>query len=253
MPAAAARASAGRATLVDSEMRRDDPDAGPIAAGFALPAPAERVVQALQPLLTDERRARIEACLARRTRAVIPVLEAVDDPHNVAAVLRSADAFGVQEVHLIEGPQEFLAARSITQGAERWLDVVRHRDPEACVASLRSRGFRVYVATMDGEVGPEALAAVPKVAVVFGNEQTGVGAAARSACDGRYTIPMHGFAQSLNVSVAAAITLFCATRGRESGLSPDDLTQLRARFMMLSVPRALEVVREHLSRRATAS
>lgn len=231
-------------------MRRDDPDAGQIAPAISLPAPPERVIEALEPLLTDERRVRIATCLARRTRTVVPVLEAIDDPHNVAAVLRSADAFGVQEVHLIEGPQEFLAARSITQGAERWLDVVRHRDPMVCVASLRSRGFRVYVATMDGEVTPEDLRAVPKVAVVFGNEQYGVGAAVQSVCDGRYTIPMQGFAQSLNVSVAAAITLFSATRGRSAGLAEDDCTQLRARFMMLSVPRADEVVHEYLSRRA---
>src|SRR4051794_37678964 len=110
-------------------MRRDDPDAGQIAPAISLPAAPERVIEALEPMLTDERRVRIEACLSRRTRAVVPVLEAIDDPHNVAAVLRSADAFGIQEVHLIEGPQEFLAARSITQGSERWLDVVRHRDP----------------------------------------------------------------------------------------------------------------------------
>jgi tRNA (guanosine-2'-O-)-methyltransferase len=104
---------------------------------------------------------------------------------------------------------------------------------------------------MDGAVTPEDLAAVPKVAVVFGNEQYGVGAAARSLCDGRYTIPMTGFAQSLNVSVAAAITLYAATRGRVPGLAAEDHAALRARFMMLSVPRAHEVVREHLSRRAS--
>jgi tRNA (guanosine-2'-O-)-methyltransferase len=164
-------------------------------------------------------------------------------------VLRSADAFGVQEVHLVEGAQPFLASRRITQGAERWLDLVRHGEPSACVATLHERGFEVYVATMAGDLEPEDLRRVRKLAVVFGNEQSGVGQAIAALCDGRYTIPMQGFAQSLNVSVAAAITLYSATRGREGDLSEAERTELRARFMLMSVPRSEHVVREHLSRR----
>src|SRR5437016_13719943 len=129
-------------------MQRLDPDAGQLEAPPPLPAPPEQVIAVLAPLLTAERHARIEACLSRRTRAVVPVLDAVDDPRNVAAVLRTADAFGIQEVHVIEGEQPFLAARRVTQGAERWLDVIRHASAEDCVVALRRRDFRVYVATM---------------------------------------------------------------------------------------------------------
>jgi len=229
-------------------MRRDDPEASELANKAALPAAAARVIAALTPLLSDQRLRRIEASVERRTRSVVVVLEAVQDPRNVAAVLRSADAFGVQEVHLIEGTQPFLASRRITQGAERWLDVVRHQSAEGCVGSLRRRGFRVYVATMDGQVGPGNLYSADKIAVVFGNEQTGVGAQIAALSDGRYTIPMQGFVQSLNVSVAAAITLYAATRDRGGDLSEDDRADLRARFMMLSVERAEQVVAEHLQR-----
>jgi tRNA (guanosine-2'-O-)-methyltransferase len=231
-------------------MRRDDPEVEELAAKLPLPAAASCVIEALAPLLTDARLARIEASVARRTRSVAIALEAVNDPRNVAAVLRSADAFGVQEVHLIEGARPFLASRRITQGAERWLDVVRHPTAQACVGSLRSRGFKVYVATMDGHVGPHELCSADKVAVVFGNEQSGISPTIAALSDGRYTIPMHGFVQSLNVSVAAAITLFCATRDRgASDLLPDEQAELRARFMMLSVERAEQVVAEHLQRR----
>jgi len=229
-------------------MKRDEPDAALLTGATELPAAAEIVVEALQPLLSEERVARIDAVIAGRTRSVVPVLEAVDDPRNVAAVLRSADAFGAQEVHLIEGQQPFLAARRVTQGAELWLDLIRHRSPEDCVASLRARGFRIVLATMDGELDPEHLCAIARLAIVFGNERDGTSEKLSALCDARYRIPMRGFAQSLNVSVAAAITLHAAMRGRPGDLDALERAALRARFMMIAVPRAMEVVREHLER-----
>jgi len=233
-------------------MRRDDPDAGELAPDEPLPATPEQVFAALEPMIREERMARIDAVVAQRTRSVVPVLEAVDDPRNVAAILRSADALGVQEVHLIEGAQPFLASRRITQGAERWLDLRRHASPEAAVAALREKGFRVYVATMRGDVAPMDLRSLPKLALVFGNEQSGASARLLDACDGRCTIPMRGFAQSLNVSVAAALALYELTRERKGDLSAAERAELRARFMMLSVERAAQVVAEHVSRVASA-
>lgn len=234
-------------------MRRDDPDACELANYATLPATPELVCRALAPLISDERLARIDAVIAQRTRSVVPVLEAVDDPRNVAAILRSADALGVQEVHLIEGAQPFLAARGVTQGAERWLDLRRHATPEAAVASLRGDGFRVYVATMQGDATPADLRGVAKVALVFGNEQSGVTQRLQSISDGGCTIPMRGFAQSLNVSVAAALALYELTRGRAGDLSAEQRAELRARFMLLSVPRAVAVVTEYLDRTGARS
>jgi tRNA (guanosine-2'-O-)-methyltransferase len=230
-------------------MRRDHPDAFEVTGAPALPATAGEVIAALRPLLTDERLARIDAILAGRTRSVIPVLDGVDDPHNVAAILRSAEAFGTQEVHLVEGTERFMASQRVTQGTDRWLDLVRHTSPQACVDSLHARGYAVYVATMNGGLTPDDLARVPRVAIAFGNEHVGVSDALARAADGHYTIPMRGFAQSLNVSVATAITLYGATRPRAGDLEPADMEALRARFMMLSVPRADEVVAQQLERR----
>jgi tRNA (guanosine-2'-O-)-methyltransferase len=230
-------------------MKREDRKAHVLNAGCALPASAEQVIAALQPLLSEERIARIDAVISHRTHTVVPVLEAVDDPRNVSAVLRSAEAFGLQEVHLVTGSQPFMASRLITQGAERWLDLRWHEGPDACVAALRTRGFKVYVASMDGARRPEDLSAVDKAAIVFGNEKTGVGAALAALADERVAVPMSGFSQSLNVSVAAAITLYAATRGRSSELDENARTELRARYMLLSVARGEEVVAEQLSRR----
>ena len=196
----------------------------------------------LEPLLTDERRARIDAVLAGRTRAVTVVLDGLIDPHNVSAVLRSADAFGVQRVHLVEGDTRMRVARRITQGCERWLEVMHHPSITACLRWLHEHGYRVLVASADGETTPEALPDVPRLAIVFGNEHAGASHAAREGADGTYAIPMRGFVDSLNVSVAAAITLQQAMRGREGDLDAHDRQQLRARFLLTAVPRAREII-----------
>ncbi len=229
-------------------MRRSAPEVVELPAANELPANVATIIAALDPFLTDERRKRIADVIASRTRAVVPVLDGLIDPHNVAAVLRSADAFGVQEVHLLAGPEGFVASRKIAQGADRWLDVVEHPSAAACVRALRASGHKVYVAAMNGTVTPGDLAREAKVAIVFGNEHAGVSAEMHALADDTYTIPMRGFVQSLNVSVAAAITLFHATQGRPGELSAHEQELLRARYLLVGVPRALDLLEEHLRR-----
>ncbi|MBN1655443.1 MAG: RNA methyltransferase [Deltaproteobacteria bacterium] len=229
-------------------MRRDLPDVSHVVEKSALPARPEIVIRALQPLLTEERIRRLETIINQRTRSVIAVLDGLIDPHNTAAILRSADAFGTQEVHVIERDEPFIASTRVTTGAERWLDLIRHSTAERCVNVLRDRGFRVYVATSDGELNPFDLARIERVAVVFGNEHSGVRQEFLQYSDGSYGIPMRGFVQSLNVSVATAITLHAATVGRSGDLTSAERTMLRARFMMLSVRNATQVVLDYLRR-----
>jgi tRNA (guanosine-2'-O-)-methyltransferase len=235
-------------------MRRDAPELfEPERAVVSLPDTPERICEALEPLLSDERKQRIRAVIAARSRAVVPVLEGLIDPHNVAAVLRSSEAFGVQELHMVEGAEPFLASRRIAQGTERWVEVIRHASSEACVRALHARDYRVYVAAMDGDIQPEQLADEPRVAVVFGNEHAGVSDSMRQLCHGTYTIPMRGFVQSLNVSVAAALTLCAAMRGRPGDLGPEERSEMYARYCMLSVPRSHEILAEHARRSARAA
>jgi tRNA (guanosine-2'-O-)-methyltransferase len=229
-------------------MRRDDPLAAPLANEPELPFAPEQVIAALSPLLTDQRKERIERVLAQRLRSVVPVLDGLRDPHNVAAILRSADAFGVQEVQLVHDGEPYKASQRVTQGTDRWLDLVQQPDARTCIEHLHARGFCVLAATLDGTITPDQLASIPKLAVVLGNEHSGPSTAVLDACDGRYTIAMRGFAESLNVSVAAAITLSAATRGRSGDLDAHALLSLRARFMWLSVPEAGLIVQDHLER-----
>jgi tRNA (guanosine-2'-O-)-methyltransferase len=231
-------------------MRRDAPELFALNAGEVLPADPERICAALEPMLTEERKRRIAEVIAARSHAVVPVLDGLIDPHNVAAVLRSSEAFGVQTVHLVRSPQPFLASQRIAQGTQRWVDIVEHESPEACLRALKAHHYRVYVAAMDGEITPEALALEQRVAIVFGNEHEGVSAEMRRLADGAYTIPMRGFVQSLNVSVAAALTLRAAMQGRPGDLTAEQQRVLRARYVLAAVPNGREILEEQLRRGA---
>ena len=124
---------------------------------------------------------------------------------------------------------------------------VAHRDPRACVRGLKERGYAVYAAMMDGQVSPISWQRAARRAGLR-QRALRVSQAVLELCDGRYTIPMRGFSQSLNVSVAAALTLYSAMRGRPGDLGESDRTDLRARFIWLSVPEAEAVVTEQLAR-----
>lgn len=227
-------------------MRRDDPDVYEVTGPPPLPAPARDVIAVLAPVVTPERLARIDAVIARRTRSVIPVLEDVTDPHNASAVLRSADAFGAQEIHVVPGPNGFRAAHAVSKGTHRWLDVVRHADARSCADHLHARGYTIAIAAMNGAFAPEDLRARGPVAIVFGNEHSGVSGAMADFADATLTVPMVGFVESLNVSVAAAITLYVTTRGRQGDLPENEREELRARYLLSTVRDSTRLVLERL-------
>ena len=193
--------------------------------------------------LLPERKARIDEVVSRRTRTLVVVMEAFCDPQNVNAVLRTCDAFGVQEVHVVEGPMKgFDRNKKISQNADKWLDVTRWASTRECLASLAQRGFAIYVTWLgEGTVGLPELDFSGPVALVFGNESRGVSDDALALADARYAIPMRGFSQSLNVSVAAAVSLARAIdrreaqRGSHGDLPEAEARELRDRFYLLAV------------------
>jgi tRNA (guanosine-2'-O-)-methyltransferase len=200
-----------------------------------------RACAALAPLLLDDRRARIDAAVASRLGGLRVVIENLHDPHNGAAVLRSAEAFGVQRIDVIDGSKPFRYSSTVTQGCEKWLDVVRHRTLAAAMATLRADGFLVYAAVPDATAMLDDLDFARPAAVMVGNEHEGLSAQAIAAADVRFGIPMFGMTRSLNLSVAAALTIERAATLRRRALgTPGDLDEaavlaLRARFYAASV------------------
>lgn len=173
----------------------------------------ERAEKILRAAVRPRRWAKIEAVLHQRLGAVRAVLENLHHPHNASAVLRTCEALGVQHVHAVETAEDFTFSRRITLGAHKWITLHRHETFAECAAALRDAGFRLYAAMLDPQARPlEDLPVQEPLALVFGNEKQGVSAAARAACDGAFIIPMAGFAQSLNISVAAAVSLYSVAR-----------------------------------------
>ena len=166
----------------------------------------------IREALRPERWQRMQRVLDSRLGSVRVAVENVHDPHNLSAVLRSAEALGVQHVHVVEAASGFSLSRRITRGAHKWLTVHRHRDFVECAGALREAGFRIFAAMLQpGAIPLEEVPVTEPVALLLGNEHDGVSAEAAAACDGCYTIPMAGFVQSFNISVAAAVSLYSVT------------------------------------------
>ncbi len=187
-------------------------------------------------MLRSERRTKkMEDVLARRQPDLTVVMENIHDPHNVSAMLRSCDAVGVMQVELLYTVEKFpRIGRKSSSSANKWLARRKHTSVEECYAALRSEGFKIYATRLDSDgCSLYDLNLKQRVALVFGNEHRGVSDEAARLADRNFHIPMMGMIQSLNVSVACAVTLYEALRQRLSAgdygtrkLPPEEFREL---------------------------
>ena len=175
-------------------------------------SPDEQAVFAyLSDFLTPRRRERFASVLAQRTRWLTVVLENIYQDHNISAVLRTCDAFGVQDVAAIEKEFGFEVNRQIALGTDQWLTIRRFAGPNPtvdCLADLKRRGYRVVATSpRPGSYPIEQLPLDEPVALVIGNEVDGVSAETLELADHSVHLPMYGFVESFNLSVATALCL----------------------------------------------
>ncbi len=191
---------------------------------------------------TSRRSLRVEGVLRRRQPTLAIVLEDVHDSHNASAVLRSCDAVGVLDVHLVyvhDMPPEQSFNRTTSASAAKWVRTHVHDSIEACYSRLREEGFVIRAAALrDDASDVYALDLTAPTALVFGNEQRGVTDTAVELADGTMAIPMQGMVESLNISVACAVTLYEAMRQRRAAgmydqpqIGPEELDELRATWL----------------------
>lgn len=157
------------------------------------------------------------AVLARRQPDLAVAIENVHDPHNVSAVIRSCDATGVASAHLIypEDVERPSLSKGVAASAHRWIDIEHHTEVSECYEALRSAGMTIYATYLGEETADlHELDLTKPCAFVFGNESLGISEAALEGADVALKIPMLGMVDSLNISVAAAVTLYEAMRQR---------------------------------------
>jgi tRNA (guanosine-2'-O-)-methyltransferase len=169
--------------------------------------------------ISEKRLNRMRTVLRRRQPDLTVVIENVHDPHNISAVLRSCDAVGVSRVHLVytweEEPQ---LSKGVSASALKWLEIERHDSIGSCFARLRDEGFHILATALrDDCVDLHEIDMNEPIAIVFGNEMRGCSDEAVDQADGTLLIPMMGMVQSLNISVACAVTLYEALRQRRVG------------------------------------
>lgn len=169
------------------------------------------IIANLQKHVTEERLGKLQSVVANRSFQLVSVLENIYDRGNVSAVMRSAEAFGYIGFHLVDPPgARFKAANRVTKGAEKWLDVRVDHSPADAVAALKAQGYGVYATQLGAKTSIKDLDFSKKIAVVLGNEKEGVSEEMIGLADGTFSIPMSGFSQSFNISVAAALVFYHA-------------------------------------------
>ena len=165
---------------------------------------------------SPRRQSRLQEVLRHRQPDLTIVIENIHDPHNVSAMLRSCDAAGVKEVQLVYTNEPFpKIGKKSSASAGKWIEMRKFSSIEKCFDQLRKEGFNIFATHLGNEsLSLYELDLAEKVALVFGNEHRGVSEEAATLADGNFQIPMFGMIQSLNVSVACAVTLFEAARQR---------------------------------------
>jgi tRNA (guanosine-2'-O-)-methyltransferase len=173
--------------------------------------------------LSAHKQERFHAIVENRTRHIALVLEDLYQPQNASAVLRSAESFGVQDIHIIENSHAYHHYQSVSKGASKWLTIHNYSEHKnntaACFKNLRKKGYQIAVTHLSDQAIPiEHLPLEKPLAVVMGTELTGASEFAIANCDFQVKIPMFGFTESLNVATAAGI--ICQTMKARLSQSP---------------------------------
>ncbi len=165
---------------------------------------------------TLSRLKRIARVLKHRQPDLTVVLENIKNPHNASAILRSCDAFGVQDVYVIREERAFGVSKRVSSGTYKWLNIHLYSDTESCLKELKGKGFRILATHLSpSSVDIREVDLTQKVAIVVGSELEGISDTVLKYADERIVIPIIGFVQSFNVSVATAIILYEAFRQRD--------------------------------------
>jgi tRNA (guanosine-2'-O-)-methyltransferase len=210
-------------------------DSLPEAVGVADPEIRRKILE-YGHKLTEGRRDLLRGLVDRRTRQFSLVMEDLKDPHNISAVIRTSEVFGLQDVHVINEVNPYRVTRSVLKGSYKWLDIYCHNRRAECFDGLKAKGYRIAVASTNHSESLFDLDLSIPTAFYLGSETMGNHPDTLARADVRFRIPQQGLTESLNVSVCAGVIMatldaFLRAQGREKyALSPADKAELLATF-----------------------
>lgn len=187
-------------------------------------------------MLSGQRIDTLSRILNARLGDIVMVLDNLFDPHNMGAIVRTAEAMGIQDIHVIEQDTPLDLSSKVTKYSDKWISIHTHRNAIACSNFLRRKGFQIIVAQMtetaipspDFQIFPDS-----KIAVVVGNEHAGTSKEMCQLADFQVIIPMFGFTESFNVSVATALLLGDFVSRKRTAILPETGTLDESRKAIL--------------------
>lgn len=224
------------------------------------PGSKQSLLNHLLTFITGERKNKFLHYINYRTRFLTIVLEDIYQPHNASAVLRTCDCFGIQDVHIIENRNKYQVNPEVALGASKWLSLEKYNElgnnTASCIGHLKTKGYRIIATSPhENDFTPETLPLDSPLALVFGNELSGLSTEAMSLADGFIKIPMVGFTESLNISVSAAVLIHTLSeRLRASSadwpLTPDENTDILLSWVSHSIKKPELLIEEFMNRKS---
>ena len=210
------------------------------------PAYKAKLLQYLYECILEQRKQKIEQISMNRTRHITIALENLYQSHNASAVIRTAECLGIQDIHIIENEYAYNVNTEISMSADQWLTLYHYNNSENntldCIKQLKQKGYTVVATTPhENDCFIQDLDISTPTAFLFGTELTGLSQTALKNADKFVKIPLYGFIESYNISVAAAITLMDATtRMRQNSsinwqLTPEELLDLKINWATNSI------------------
>ena len=216
------------------------------------------LISYLSGFVTEARLKRFEEVLKNRTRHIAIGLENIYQPHNASAVLRSCDCFGIQDVHIIENENKYTFNPDVSLGSEKWLTLQRYnagdKSLDNCIDTLKEKGYKIAVTSLHKDnYTIEEVPLTNKIALFFGTEMRGATAELESKADMFVKIPMLGFTESFNISVAAALIMYAlSSRLRKENikweLNEKDKETLRLQWLRNTIPKVELIEKDFLEK-----
>lgn len=207
------------------------------------------VEEKIWPLLTPERQGKIEKVSQNRCFDISVVLEGIYDRGNISAVMRTAEGLGFADFHIIEKFEKFKNANRVTQGADKWVESRKWKSTTEAIKYFKDNKIRICVTSLEAAKPLHEVDFSAPLALVLGNEKDGASKEIIDAADERVIIPMPGFVQSFNISVAGALCLYQISqsrlqkRGTNVDVTPEQSRLLKAYYALRTLDSAQSILR----------